>query len=482
MVKTRSNKSSSGDESTAESEIRTEYSTDFERSADENPECSTATVVRQPTKSQSTPIMGHQRPVSETRRRYPLPVDVHMREAFRPERHDEVHSPKSKLVQNGELLESVAAMKSMMTTFMQAMQGMTETIVSVQCNSALGVTPKPSVKTSQRSWSSKPVVRRRQKRDPDYGFRRSIRRYDSSSDSTSSSEDDHASPTGKSKQNNNRLPIFTGKEKWKVWFNRFEAVAEIHGWNKKEKLAELLPRLQGIAGDFVYDQLPREVTTSYRKLVKELDNRFQEVDTTKIYITKFNNRRQTEKESVQEFAAELKRLFDKGFPNRDKVTRQEDLLRQFLVGLQSNDARIHVELNKEPKTIDEAVYYVIHYQETCRYPQESFDFVQVAGNKRNIRQVQSNLTTHPESKKESFKGRPTNEKRCYNCNEEGHFIRQCPHPKTQRRNNGNVPNRSENFTNRPGQNCYGPQRNKEMLQPMLNPSAPEFVTRPNHLN
>lgn len=247
-------------------------------------------------------------------------------------------------------------------------------------------------------------------------------------------------------------------------------------------MTELLPRLQGIAGDFVYDQLPREVTTSYRKLVKELDNRFQEVDTTKIYITKFNNRRQTGNESVQEFAAELKRLFDKGFPNRDKVTRQEDLLRQFLIGLQSNDARIHVEHNKEHKTIDEAVNYVIHYQETCRYPQECFDFVQVAVNKRNIRQVQSNLTTHPESKKESFKGRLTNEKRCYNCNEEGHFIRQCPHPKTQRRNNGNVSNRSENFINRPGQNFYGPQRNKEMLQPMLNPSSPEFITRPNHLN
>lgn len=144
--------------------------------------------------------------------------------------------------------------------------------------------------------------------------------------------------------------------------------------------------------------------------------------------------------------------------NRDKVTRQEDILRQFLVGLQKNDSRIHVELNKEPKTIDEAVYDVIHYQETCGYPQERFDFVQAAGNKRNIRQVQPNLTTYPESKKESFKGRQTIERRCYNCNVEGHCIRQCPHPKTQRRSNGNVPNpnRSENFTNRPGQNLYGP--------------------------
>lgn len=247
MVKTRSNKSNSGDESTAESEIHTEYSTDFERSADENPESSTGTVIRRPTKSQSTPIMSHLRPVCERRRRYPLPVDVRMREVFRPERHDEVHTPTSKLATNGELLESVAAMRGMMNTFMQAMQGMTETIVSIQCDKAPGIVPKPSVKTSRKSWSNKPVMRRRQKRDPDYGFRRSVRRYDSSSDSASTSEDDHASPTGKSKQSNNRLPIFNGKEKWKVWFNRFEAVADIYGWNKKD------------------DQLTREVTTSYRQ-------------------------------------------------------------------------------------------------------------------------------------------------------------------------------------------------------------------------
>jgi hypothetical protein len=80
-----------------------------------------------------------------------------------------------------------------------------------------------------------------------------------------------------------------------------------------------------------------------------------EVDKTKIYTTKFYHRHQRHNESVQEYSAELKRLYDKGFPQRDKVTRQEDLLRAFFLGLQDDDARVHVELNKEPKSIDEAV-------------------------------------------------------------------------------------------------------------------------------
>ena len=60
--------------------------------------------------------------------------------------------------------------------------------------------------------------------------------------------------------------------------------------------------------------------------------------------------------------------YDKGFPRRDRDTRREDLPRTVLAGLQNNDARIHVELNKEPRTIDEALYHVINYIETCREP------------------------------------------------------------------------------------------------------------------
>ena len=43
-----------------------------------------------------------------------------------------------------------------------------------------------------------------------------------------------------------KLPPFSGKEEWKVWFSRFEAVAE------RRRLDNLLPRLQGKAGYFIF--------------------------------------------------------------------------------------------------------------------------------------------------------------------------------------------------------------------------------------
>ena len=60
-------------------------------------------------------------------------------------------------------------------------------------------------------------------------------------------------------------------------------------------------------------------------------------------------------ERVEEYAAELKRLYDKAHPNRDSLTREEDLIRRFLDGLSERDAQYNVEYVKEPRNIDEAV-------------------------------------------------------------------------------------------------------------------------------
>ncbi|CAC5368133.1 unnamed protein product [Mytilus coruscus] len=73
---------------------------------------------------------------------------------------------------------------------------------------------------------------------------------------------------------NVKLPAFTGNEKWEVWLNRFQAVARLINWDDNEKLRELIPRLQGEAGDFVFDQLPSKILDKYTKLIKELRNRF----------------------------------------------------------------------------------------------------------------------------------------------------------------------------------------------------------------
>ncbi|CAC5387406.1 unnamed protein product [Mytilus coruscus] len=83
-----------------------------------------------------------------------------------------------------------------------------------------------------------------------------------------------------------------------------------------------------------------------------------------------NRRTQKPNEDTADYAAELKRIYDKAYSNRHAKIRQEDLLQRFLMGLLDNEARIHIELTKDPKTIEEAVQEVITYRETTSETQE----------------------------------------------------------------------------------------------------------------
>ena len=192
-------------------------------------------------------------------------------------------------------------------------------------------------------------------------------RQTSSEEIESSSEDESEVTIRSSRSRHSegpKLPAFTGRESWKVWFNRFNGVAEMKGWNRGDKLEELLPRLQGAAGEFVYGQLSPKIWRNYKELVSELENRFRVVETEKTYRAKFSHRNQKAGETVESYAAELKRLYDKAYPRRDRDTRREDLLRKFLDGLYDDQTRLQVEYIKEPKDIDEAVFEVVNYLET----------------------------------------------------------------------------------------------------------------------
>ena len=187
-----------------------------------------------------------------------------------------------------------------------------------------------------------------------------------SDSSESDTEDRSVRSTRSIKMKHAKLPAFTGKESWTVWFTRFKEIARRQGWSREEKLDELLPKLQGAAGEFVYDQLSSTVRQDYRALTQELENRFRKVINPKTYGTKFSACNQRPSQSAEDYAAELKMLYDKAYPSRDRKTRDEDLLRRFLSGLHDRETKFQVEYVKNPKNIDAAVDEVVNFQEVRR--------------------------------------------------------------------------------------------------------------------
>ena len=150
-----------------------------------------------------------------------------------------------------------------------------------------------------------------------------------------------------------------------MWVS-LEAVAERRRWDEDAKLDNLLPRLQGKAGEFIFSQLPSRTLSNYEELVRELNSRFRVVETQKTFAAKFSKRNQRNDETVEEYAADLKRLYAKAFRACDEKTRQEDLVRRFLDGLKDHEARFEIEIHKEPDDIDDAVYHAVNILQTRR--------------------------------------------------------------------------------------------------------------------
>ena len=164
---------------------------------------------------------------------------------------------------------------------------------------------------------------------------------------------------------NVKLPACTGNcnDSWKVWYSRFTTIANLNNWDEPTRLSELVQRLQATAADFVFDEIPQGIIIKFPSLVQELGLRFQSVETNKTFRVQFGKRTQRIGESVEDYSAELKRIYDKAYPVRNPVMRRQLLLQQFLNGLRDKQANFAVEYIKEPCAIEEAVHNQVTYTE-----------------------------------------------------------------------------------------------------------------------
>ena len=74
----------------------------------------------------------------------------------------------------------------------------------------------------------------------------------------------------------------------------------------------------------MFTQLPRSTLLCYVDRIKELNSRFRVVETQKTFAAKFSQRAQRADETVEEFAADLKRLYAKEIVLQDKKTWYAD--------------------------------------------------------------------------------------------------------------------------------------------------------------
>ena len=75
----------------------------------------------------------------------------------------------------------------------------------------------------------------------------------------------------------------------------------------------LLPKLQGLVGDYVFHELSSEEYSNYKVLSKHLNHQFCKVESANTYATMFWRQDQRVTETKEAYAAELKCICGKAY-------------------------------------------------------------------------------------------------------------------------------------------------------------------------
>ena len=258
------------------------------------------------------------------------------------------------------------------------------------------------------------------------------------------------------------LPEFTGEDtrddSFADWIERFEMVADLTRWTDAVKLKQLVLRLRGSAQGF-YRTCTEAQKRSYAALVTALSRRFTPVRIQALECSVFHERKQKSKESVDEYAQDLQRLFQKAYPKAALSSEdaqemgQAVLSSQFVGGLSTDIKRKVAYL--EGATFTElwlkARYEEARQKDLANTQREQPDTRRKQYQFRDDRergkpQAMINLQPTSTNKTKSQQERLARSICCYQCNQLGHIAKDCRAGSGRRTENAGVRGRQETRT------------------------------------
>ena len=249
-----------------------------------------------------------------------------------------------------------------------------------------------------------------------------------------------------------QIPNFYGGdqkdgETFEDWVEHFESVAGLAGWDDHFRLVHLASSLRGAANSF-YRSCPPTQRSNYRQLIVVLRKRFTPVQLTAVQTQLFHSRRQGQKETVDDFVQELRKLHTKAYspatrlnPEAEKVG-QIVLVNQFISGLRTElqSKVVGVEGSMDELVLkarfEEAKIIELTSRRTPvpfqKKQPESVSGGPMMSTLRNQPRVPAAGLSSPAGNRAgvapSRNGNSSNRK-CFNCELEGHMARACPYPK-----------------------------------------------------
>ena len=250
----------------------------------------------------------------------------------------------------------------------------------------------------------------------------------------------------------NQLPPitrFSGEEQsdgetFLDWLEQFESVAQLGGWNGHAKLVNLTTRLRGSAYSF-YRSCTAEQRNDYKLLVEQLTKRFTPVQIQPIQSQLFHERQQKPKETVDEYAEALKKLFVKAYSNLSRGGQEAEsmgqsvLVNQFVAGLRPGlKAKVVGNEGNMEQLLMKARFEEAKQKELARVaPSDNHGNQRRTGGQKDTTPpppLKSSSTSSSSENQGKKPGRLTAAtKGCFNCGLTTHLVKDCPYPKQPRK-------------------------------------------------
>ena len=160
-----------------------------------------------------------------------------------------------------------------------------------------------------------------------------------------------------------RLDRFDGaNESWEGYRMHFEATAKINKWSDSEKSLFLTAAMKGGA-QRVVQHLSADERSSYKNIVRVLNQRYASDDQAEKHAMVLAQRRQKPDESLQELSDVCRRLFTLAYPDAEGKLRDRLMGRAFIKMIADEEIQ-RLAAGGDAGTLEEAVHLAIEYEGT----------------------------------------------------------------------------------------------------------------------
>ena len=223
---------------------------------------------------------------------------------------------------------------------------------------------------------------------------------------------------------------YDGKGDWAEYLCHFEDCADLSGWDNRSKCLILATSLQDGARKYYAGLKPAE-KGSYTRLVSALQRRYGNEHKQESWASKLEMRKRKPGESISDLCDDIWAMTQRAYHDFD-VRSQEQLALKHLYRLIDTDMKVKCIENK-CKTLADAVDVVERYEALYEDTKDKRKAAaRSIGTTSSMEPVMAALSMiadkleSMDSKKKEHKKKWSGPLICYNCQEEGHFARDCP--------------------------------------------------------